>query len=73
MCFSELTAGTQKHCSYLQPVQTLEEAVEQAVAQRVEAERKVLEAEYHQKEATLLETVARLEASIAAAPPVKKK
>ena len=29
-------------------MQTLEEAVEQAVAQRVEAERKVLEAEYHQ-------------------------
>lgn len=57
----------------LQPVQTLEEAIEQAVAQRVEAERKVLEAEYHQREADLLATIARLETSIAAAPPPKKK
>lgn len=57
----------------MQPVQTLDEAVEQAVAQRVEAERKVLEADYHQREAALLETVARLEASIAAAPLAKKK
>ena len=57
----------------MQPVQTLEEAVEQAVAQRVEAERKVLEAEYVQREAALLEKIARLEANIAAAPPTKKK
>lgn len=57
----------------MQPVQTLEEAVEQAVAQRVEAERKVLEADYHQREAALLETITRLEANIAAAPPTKKK
>lgn len=57
----------------MQPVQTLDEAVKQAVAQRVEAERKVLEADYHQREAALLETVARLEASIAAAPLAKKK
>ena len=56
-----------------QPVQTLEEAVEQAVAQRVEAERKILESEYHQREAALLDTVARLETSIAATPPPKKK
>ncbi len=54
-------------------MQTLEEAVEQAVAQRVEAERKILESEYHQREVALLDTVARLEASIAAAPPAKKK
>ena len=57
----------------MQPVQTLEEAVEQAVAQRVEAERKVLEAEYRQREADFLEKIARLEANIAAAPPTKKK
>ena len=57
----------------MQPVQTLEEAVEQAVARRVEAERKVLEAEYHQREAALLETITRLEANITAAPPSKKK
>lgn len=57
----------------LQPVQTLEEAVEQAVAQRVEAERKILEAEYQQREAALLETITRLETNIAAASPTKKK
>lgn len=57
----------------MQPVQTLEEAVEQAVAQRVEAERKVLEAEYSQRETALLETITRLEANIAAAPQTKKK
>ena len=59
--------------SFVQPVQTLEEAVEQAVAQRVEAERKVLEAEYHQREAALLDTVTQLEAKLAATPASKKK
>jgi Trp operon repressor len=54
-------------------VQTLEEAAEQAVAQRVEVERKILESEYYQREVALLDTVTRLEASIAAAPPAKKK
>ena len=57
----------------MQPVQTLQEAVEQAVAQRVEAERKILEAEYQQREAALLETITRLEANIAAGPLIKKK
>ena len=57
----------------MQPVQTLEEAVEQAVAQRVEAERKVLESEYHQREAALLETVTQLEAKLAAGSTIKKK
>lgn len=57
----------------MQPVQTLEEAVEQAVAQRVEAERKILEAEYRQREAALLEKITSLEANIAAAPPTRKK
>lgn len=61
------------HLFGMQPVQTLEEAVEQAVAQRVEAERKVLEAEYYQRETALLETITRLEANIAAVPQTKKK
>ena len=57
----------------VQPVQTLDEAVEQAVAVRVEAERKDLEAEYHQREASLMEKISHLEASLAAPPPPTKK
>ncbi|KAA6414359.1 MAG: hypothetical protein FRX49_00369 [Trebouxia sp. A1-2] len=66
-------AEAERQSKLTKPVQTLEEAVEQAVAQRVEAERKVLESEYHQREVALLDTVAKLEASLAAAPPAKKK
>ncbi|DBA82057.1 hypothetical protein WJX77_010615 [Trebouxia sp. C0004] len=66
-------AEAERQSKLTKPVQTLEEAVEQAVAQRVEAERKILESEYYQREVALLDTVARLEASIAAAPPAKKK
>lgn len=56
----------------MQPVQTLDEAIEQAVALRVESERKTLEAEYKQREAILLDRISHLETSLAV-PPSKKK
>lgn len=56
----------------LQPVQTLDEAVEQAVALRVESERKKLAAEYQQREASLLSRISQLETSLAAPTPKKK-
>ena len=56
---------------WLQPVLNLDEAIEQAVAKRLEAERIVLQTQYQTKEAALLETISSLEARLQAGP--KKK
>ena len=57
--------------TWLQPVLTLDEAIEQAVAKRLEAERLVLQTQYQTREAALLETISSLETRLQAAP-IKK-
>ena len=54
--------------TWLQHVLNLDEAIEQAVAKRLEAERIVLETQYQTKEAALLETIRSLEARLQAGP-----
>ena len=56
---------------WLQPVLNLDEAIEQAVAKRLEAERLVLQTQYQSKEAALLETISSLEARLQTGPSKK--